>query len=163
MKKKIGLVVIGFLLIAAIFFIGLSTTFFRIEIPSASMQPTLKIKEQLLVKRKVKDLKRGDILVFYSQEEEQYLVKRLIGLPGENLELKEGTVYVNQEFFPEPYLQSTDSYSGEFNVPGDAYFFLGDNRKNSIDSRFFIEPYIKKEMIAGKVIIRLYPRFGWLN
>lgn len=126
------------------------------------MIPTLKVKEQLLVQRYA-GFSRGDILVFYSKEEQQLLVKRLIGLAGDEIEIKEGTIYINQVYYPEPYLNKTDSYSGSFLVPDGSLFFLGDNRKNSEDSRFFINPYIAENEVIGKVVFRIYPQMGKLS
>lgn len=156
MKRKEFLFLFFLILIFGIYIL-LSCLFFRIEIPSESMLPTLKVKEQLLVQRHA-EWKRGDILVFYLTEEERYLVKRLIGLPGETIEIKQGTVYVNGTYYSEPYLEKTDTYSGEFEVPKDSLFFLGDNREDSHDSRFFLYPYIKQREVAGKVIARIYPK-----
>lgn len=161
MKKKYLFLGLFFLFIFSLY-VFLSSLFFRIEIPSRSMLPTLKTKEQLLVQRYTK-WERGDILVFYSEEEQQYLIKRLIGLPGDVIEIKEGTVYLNGEYYPEPYLAETDSFSGEYTVPDGSLFFLGDNRKESRDSRFFVSPYINEDAVAGKAILRLYPTIQIMN
>lgn len=161
MRRKGCLFVLCFVFLIGIYFL-LSCLFFRIEIPSESMLPTLKVKEQLLVQRHAK-WKRGDILVFYSTEEQRYMVKRVIGLPGDTIEIKQGTVYINGTYYSEPYLEKTDTYTGEFQVPENSLFFLGDNREDSHDSRFFIHPYINQEEVAGKVILRIYPKLKKLN
>lgn len=91
------------------------------------------------------------------------MVKRVIGLPGDTIEIRQGTVYINGTYYSEPYLEKTDTYTGEFQVPENSLFFLGDNREDSHDSRFFIHPYINQEEVAGKVILRIYPKLKKLN
>ena len=141
---------------------------FKIYIPSESMVPTLGIGDQLFVTRVYnKDrIKRGDMLVFYSHELEDLLIKRVIGLPGEEIELKgDGAVFVNGEKLEEPYVVNKSNKSGKFLVPEGKFFFLGDNRANSRDSRVWEEPYISKNDVRGKAQVIVFPfkRFGFIK
>ena len=110
--------------------------YFRVSIPSESMLPTLQVGDQLLVKKVVSStLKRGDIIVFL--HDGQPFIKRLIGMPGDTINIENGKVFVNGSPLDEPYLGTSDRYSGVFFVPEGAYFVLGDNRADSYDSRYW--------------------------
>lgn len=157
--------------------------FFTAVIPSESMIPTLQVKDRLITSRifSTEELKRGDIVVFNGGEHNHMHIKRIIGLPGDKLELKEnGEVYVNGELLDEPYVTSQINHSehihsdcshhhnhpkmklGEFEVPEDKVFFLGDNRAASFDSRYWENPYVDMNDIVGKPLFRIFPfdRFG---
>lgn len=140
---------------------------FKVYIPSGSMIPTLNEGDQLFATRvyNVENLKRGDIVIFDSDELNDVLIKRLIGLPGDKINITNGTVYVNGEKLNEDYVKNNDNYSGEFEVPEGKYFFLGDNRAISYDSRKWNNPYIDKGSIKAKAQIRVYPfsDFGFVN
>lgn len=102
-------------------------------------------------------LKRFDIAV--CDEGHEYIIKRVIGLPGEKIQYKDNKLYVNGKLVKDNYgLDETDDFTVE--VPKDSYFVLGDNRKNSADSRFF-GPF-KKSKILGKTKLTIFPfsRFG---
>lgn len=148
--------------IAIAFIIALAINkflFFKIIVPTESMYPTIKPHDRIVVTRvyNPQNLKRGQIVVFYSEELGERLVKRLIGLPGDKIDIKEGTVYVNGEKLNEPYVVNRDNMSGTYKVPQGEYFFLGDNRPNSEDSRYWQYPYIKSDQIEGKAVFILYP------
>lgn len=132
---------------------------FKIFIPSGSMIPTIRIDDRIFVTRIYNhdNLDRGDIIVFYSEEFEESMIKRLIGLPGDTVEIENGVVSINGEELIEDYVVEKDNYTGYFEVPNEEYFFLGDNRKNSKDSRYWEDSYISKENIEGKAQIRVYP------
>jgi signal peptidase I len=133
---------------------------FKIEVPTGSMIPTIEEKEQFFVSRiyNTDKLKRGDIVVFFSKETNQRLVKRLIGLPGEEVVVDDkGTLYIDGQKIDEPYVKNTSTKGGTFKVPENSFLFLGDNRANSKDSRYWANPYISKEDIEGKVRLRIYP------
>lgn len=113
--------------------------------------------------------KRGDVIVFKApRNEEVDYIKRIIGLPGEEVELQNGFVYINQTKLPEFYLaDSTVTLSGTFltndasiKIPKGEYFVLGDNRDHSSDSREW--GLVKREEIVGKAFLRYWPlpRFG---
>lgn len=133
---------------------------FKIEVPTASMYPTIKKGDNFFVSRiyNFDKLKNGDIIVFYSRENDDEYVKRLIGLPGDIVEIEKGVVSVNGKVLNEEYVKNVDTeYNGTFEVPEDKYFFLGDNRTNSKDSRWWKNSYVDKDDIEGKVQIRVYP------
>ena len=132
---------------------------FKVLIPSESMVPTLNVGDRLFVTRvyNLDKLERGDIVVFYSEELQEDLIKRLIGLPGDKIEIKNGVVSVNGETLEEDYIGAEDKFNGVYEVPEGKYFFLGDNRLYSKDSRYWINPYIDGEDIAGKAQIKVYP------
>lgn len=132
---------------------------FKAEIPSGSMIPTLAVNDQVFVSRLIKKdkLKRGELVVFNSKEKDKLLVKRLIGLPGETVELKGSEVFIDGKKLEEDYVkyQSDDNYT--FNVPEGKYLFLGDNRESSEDSRYWNDSYIDQEDVIGKVVLRIWP------
>lgn len=132
---------------------------FKVKIPSESMVPTLNVGDRLFVTRiyNPEKLKRGDIVVFHSDEKNEDMIKRLIGLPGDKVVIKDGIVTVNGETLKENYIGPADNYSGEFEVPEGKYFFLGDNRYWSLDSRYWENPYIDGSKIKGKAQIKVYP------
>ena len=132
---------------------------FKVKIPSESMVPTLNVGDRLFVTRihNPEKLKRGDIVVFHSDEKNEDMIKRLIGLPGDKVVIKDGIVTVNGETLKENYIGTADNYSGEFDVPEGKYFFLGDNRYWSLDSRYWENPYIDGSKIKGKAQIKVYP------
>lgn len=145
--------------------------FFMALIPSTSMYPTLKKGDRIFVTKiyNTENLKRGDIVLFRSDELDNILVKRLIGLPGDTVEIKENNdVYVNGEKLDEPYVKQPGGDErgyGTYQVPDGCYFFLGDNRVDSYDSRFWNVKYIPKSAIMGKAHMILFPfdRFGMLR
>ena len=132
---------------------------YKVYIPTESMVPSLNVGDRLFVTRvyNLDKLQRGDILVFYSEELQEDLIKRLIGLPGDKIEIKNGVVYVNGEILEEDYIGAKDTVNGVYEVPEGKYFFLGDNRLYSKDSRYWINPYIDGKDIAGKAQIKVYP------
>lgn len=132
---------------------------FKVKIPSESMVPTLNVGDRLFVTRihNPEKLKRGDIVVFHSDEKNEDMIKRLIGLSGDKVVIKDGIVTVNGETLKENYIGTADNYSGEFEVPEGKYFFLGDNRYWSLDSRYWENPYIDGSKIKGKAQIKVYP------
>ena len=109
------------------------------------MSPTLLIGDQILVDKTYsgKDTRRGDVIVFiYPADPRKDFVKRIIGLPGDKVELRERLLYINNELIKEDYIakpkrSSTTTNYGPITVPEETLFVLGDNRENSLDSRHF--------------------------
>ncbi|WP_077841675.1 signal peptidase I [Clostridium beijerinckii] len=133
---------------------------YGVWITSGSMIPTLEVKDRLLVTRvhNPKNLKEGDIVLFKNDEfKGEILIKRLIGLPGDIIEIKNGVVYRNGQELKEDYVKNNEIYNGSFKVPDDKYFFLGDNRANSDDSRYWKDPYVDESYIEGKAQVKYYP------
>ena len=136
----------------------------RVEIPMNSMENTIMAGSRVVVLRPAylfSDPKRGDIVVFkYPDDETQNYAKRIIGLPGETIEIRDGLVYVNgfEEPLEEDYLKETPTGSyGPYEVPEDSYFMLGDNREVSEDSRFWENPYVRRDKIIGRIWFEYYP------
>ncbi|UYZ34757.1 signal peptidase I [Clostridium beijerinckii] len=133
---------------------------YGVWITSGSMIPTLEVKDRLLVTRvhNPKNLKEGDIVLFKNDEfKGEILIKRLIGLPGDTIEIKNGIVYRNGQELKEGYVKNNKVYNGSFKVPDNKYFFLGDNRANSDDSRYWEDPYVDESYIEGKAQVKYYP------
>lgn len=133
-----------------------------VEVPTGSMISTIMPGDRLYVNKifNVENAKRGDILVFDSEELNKYLVKRLIGLPGDKVEINSaGEVFINGQLLDEPYaIKSTgEQLEQTFEVPEDCYFFLGDNRPQSQDARSWKQPYINKKHIKGEALFRFFP------
>lgn len=132
---------------------------FQVEIPSGSMIPTLNKYDRLFVRRvyNKEKLERGDLVVFYFEPKDDLYIKRLIGLPNDKIVINNGIVTVNGEVLIEDYIKEAGDFNGEYKVPEGEYFFLGDNRTNSNDSRKWKYPYIKAKDIKGKAVIKVYP------
>jgi len=138
---------------------------YKIYIPSGSMYPTLQIGDQCFATKvfNKEKIQRGDILVFYSEELQKRLIKRVIGLPGETVEIRsDGQVYIEGVRLEEEYVKNPGGPARAFKVPEDHYLFLGDNRAESRDARSWEEPYISRDDIEGKPFIRIFPlkKFG---
>lgn len=112
--------------------------------------------------------RRGDIVVFQAPNEADgiFYVKRIIGLPGEHLQIMDGQVYIDEKQLTENYLAqgSTQGYIDTL-VPDDSVFVMGDNREISHDSRDSDVSFIKISAINGKALVRIYPfdNFGFIN
>lgn len=132
---------------------------FKVKIPSESMAPTLNIGDRLFAHRvyNLEKLYRGDLIIFYYSPKDQLYIKRLIGLPGDKVVIKNGEITVNGEILTEDYVKYDMDFNGEFEVPSGQYFLLGDNRANSSDSRLWDYPYIDSNDIKGKAFLKVYP------
>lgn len=139
-----------------------------IIIQQESMQPNFYENDYVITSRQAYNLfgnpKSGDVIVFKSElidesGKNKYLIKRIIGLPGDEVEIKEGFVYVNGEKLEEDYIkeQGVSGEMAKMTVPKNEFFAMGDNRGNSRDSRDPAVGTVKKKDIVGKVVIRLYP------
>jgi signal peptidase I len=160
-------------IIAIAFVLSLVIRNFLIDtriVPTGSMLPTIQLEDRLIVDRffyKHSTIARGDIIVFTAPpqaQEDKDLVKRVIGLPGEKVEVKNGKVYINDKALNEPYIMDTPDYHyGPVTVPADSYFMLGDNRRASKDSHIW--GFLPKSDILGRVWIRYWPlnKFGSLG
>lgn len=134
----------------------------RYRIDGSSMNPTLQHGEYLLINNLsyyLNEPQRGDIIVFHHPNSELNLIKRVIGLPGDQIEISDQHVKVNGVILDEPYIQAEPTYSGSWTVPDGEYFVLGDNRNSSSDSHSW--QYLPKENIIGKAIFIYYPFTDW--
>lgn len=136
------------------------------NIPSGSMENTIMTGDRLFGNRLAyngKDPSRGDIVIFkYPDNEEENYVKRVIGLPGETVEIRDAQIFINgsEEPLKEDYLKEEWTVAAGpyyFEVPEDCYLVLGDNRNNSWDARYWENTYVAKEKILGKAVFRYYP------
>lgn len=150
----------------AVLIVSLINCFFiHVKVPTGSMLPTIQLNDHLIIKRiyNTSTLNRGDIVVFESNYEEgaTLYIKRLIGLPEDTIEFKiidnQQTIWINGECLEEPYITfpSATLINETYIVPKDSYFFLGDNRNNSFDSRYWVNSYIHESQIKGKLIFNL--------
>ncbi len=138
-------------------------------IPSGSMEPTLMVNDRILVAKfiyRFEPVRRGDVIVFrYPLNPQRDFVKRVVGLPGEMVALKEGVVYIKGEPVSEKgYALKPDFGNyGQVTVPAHEYFVLGDNRNNSEDSRFF--GYVPRANIVGRALFIYWPpsRVGFVH
>ena len=134
-----------------------------ISVNGTSMYPTLNDKDIMILNKigyEVNGLERFDIVVV--KYHDKYLIKRVIGLPGDNIKYKDNKLYINGKETEDPYPSTeTDDFSitdiGHTKVPGDCYFVMGDNRANSLDSRYPTVGVIKKSQIEGRTKLRIWP------
>lgn len=152
-----------------VYFIGLRTS-----VLGQSMAPTLENRQEIMINRFIyllSDPKPGDIVVFLpnGNEKSHYYVKRVIGVPGDTVQIKDGEVYVNGELFEDeeefaPILDA-ELAADPVKLLEDEYFVLGDNRNNSEDSRYANIGNVKKEYIIGKAwfIISPYDSMGFIK
>ncbi len=131
------------------------------QVVGSSMNNTLNNEDLILLFKasyKIGDVERFDVVSFY-YDETKYLIKRVIGLPGEHIAYKDNKLYVNGEYVEENKESITKDFDlkelGYDTIPDGYYFVLGDNRTNSLDSREI--GLIKKSDIIGKAILRIWP------
>ena len=137
----------------------------RTRVSGQSMQPTLHDGDNLLVDKltyRFRDPKRYEIVVFpYKYEENTYYIKRIIGLPGETVQVKNGEVYIDGEILGEDYgaeaMEDAGIASEPIELGTDEYFVLGDNRNHSSDSRDPSVGVLRREDLIGRAWIRIYP------
>lgn len=133
-------------------------------VSSGSMLPTLEVNDHLMVDKLSyhwSNPQRGDIVVFSPTETlkrqhfKDSFIKRLIGLPGEKVEIKAGQVYVNNQLLPEKYInEKLANQWGPVTVPLNSYLMMGDNRDNSYDGRYW--GFVPRENIIGKAFVRFW-------
>lgn len=156
------------LVLSAALFLIINTISARIRIESISMQPTLYEGDFVIVNRlayKLGEPGRGDIIVFRyppDPEREPY-IKRVIGLPGEKVKIQDGKVIVNEVLIHESYIKASPAYRGEWIVPDDQLFVLGDNRNNSSDSHSWGMVPIKNVIGKAEVVYAPFSHWQVLN
>ena len=153
--REFGMMVVMFCLV----YILSQTIWLFAVIPTGSMEPTITPPTwvfSLRISYWFESPQRGDVVLLRRDNgEETIYAKRVIGEPGDTIEIRSGVTYVNGNELPEEYLTETpeDIDFGPFAVPENSYFLMGDNRNNSLDSRFWEEHFVPEQKILSKVIL----------
>jgi signal peptidase I len=151
------------ILLSLILFVGINAISARIRIESVSMRETLHAGDFVLVNKlayKFGDPKRGDIVIFEPPiDSTEPYIKRIIGLPGDQLNISNGNVEINGSIIQELYTSTGTRSSGTWQVPDNSYFVMGDNRNNSSDSRRW--GTVPAEDIIGKALFVYWPPKQW--
>ena len=147
------------LIMAVILYFLIDAVVGRVRVENISMQPTLHQDQFILVNKlayKLGNYQRGDIIVFHfpGDPEEDY-IKRVIGLPGDTVEVRGGHVYVNGMMLEEDYIAAAPNYDKVYQVPEDGLFVLGDNRNQSSDSHMW--GHVPTVNVVGKALIVYWP------
>jgi signal peptidase I len=151
------------LVLSIVLFVGVNIISARIRVDGASMEPTLDTGEYVIVNRlsyRLGTPQRGDIIVFHPPlaPQEEY-IKRVIGLPWDEVEVRDGMVYVNGQALNETYLSTKTNYPGTWRVPAGQLFVLGDNRNNSSDSHEW--GTLALASVVGKAVVVYWPPPDW--
>jgi signal peptidase I len=166
-SRRLAREIVETAILTLIIFLGIKLVVQNFKIQGASMEKTLHDGQFLLVNRLphygIGEPERGDIVVFKAWEqgtgaEERDFIKRVIGKPGETIEIRDNSVYVNDAVLPEPYLDPgnlTTDRIGPITLSEDEYYVMGDNRGNSSDSRTYGP--LKKDRIIGKAWLSYWP------
>lgn len=145
--------------ILAIGLIALYADVKPVRIEGQAMMPTLRNGDRVFMDRNPDQLERGDIIVFYFPlDTTKSYIKRIVGLPGETLMIEEGKIFINGKQIEEPYLDAEflaqDSLPAPVKIPDGHYFVLGDNRRNSSDSRYW--GTVSRDLVYGKYWFRYW-------
>jgi signal peptidase I len=152
------------LVLSLVLFLGINAISARIRVESISMQPTLYAGDFVIVNKlayKIGQPGRGDVIIFHyppDPNREPY-IKRVIGLPGETVRVGNGAVFVNDIPLDEPYISAPPSYNGEWRVPENGLFVLGDNRNSSSDSHSW--GIVPLPNVIGKAEVVYWPPSDW--
>jgi len=161
--KRFALDILETIILAVVLYFGINAISARVRVDGFSMVPTLQDGEYILVSKlsyKTGVPARGDIIVFsLPTDQRQDLIKRVIGLPGETVNIQNGTISINGNMLTETYIAQEPLYNGEWTVPTGQLFVLGDNRNNSKDSHQW--GLLPMENIIGKAIIIYWPPPEW--
>lgn len=162
-RKKSGLwtvfvEILQTILIAVVLYLLIDTFVARVRVENISMEPTLMPGEFLLVNKLAYRLgspHRGDIIVFHAPHDNEDYIKRVIGLPGDTVEVINNQVIVNGVTLQEPYLAAQPAYSGIWQVPAENLFVLGDNRNQSSDSHMW--GFVPLKSVVGAAFLVYWP------
>lgn len=168
-KKSLGREILGwvvyFLCIAAFVYCVITFVGQRTKVEGDSMNPTLSNGDNLIIDKisyRFRDPSRYDVIVFpYQHEENVYYIKRIIGLPGETVQIMDGYVYINGEQLDEDFgkelIEDPQLAAEPITLGKDEYFVLGDNRNHSQDSRDPSVGVLNRKMLVGRAWVRIYP------
>lgn len=159
MLREFGETMIGAIVLATIIILFVARAF---TVDGPSMLPTLQTGERLLIDKVTYRLRaphRGDVIVFrYPKDPSQYYIKRVVGLPGDEVHISGGLLYINGSVIHEEYTAGPISRDyGPYTVPADSFFVLGDNRNNSEDSRSTGVGAVPRDLIVGRALVRFWP------
>ena len=165
MRKEVVSWIRMFVIVIAVVFVLTQFVIINVRVPSGSMENTIMTKDRLIGFRFsywFDEPQRGDIILFsYPVDEKQTYIKRVIGLPGETIQIIDGMIYINGSVYLEtqgfPQMENAGMAAQEITLGEDEYFVLGDNRNQSEDSRFADMGNVKLEDIEGKVWAVLSP------
>ena len=161
--KRFVLDIIETIILAVVLYFGINAISARVRVDGFSMNPTLQNGEYVLVSRlayKFDTPQRGDIIVFgIPTDQDQDLIKRVVGLPGETVSVRQNMVLINGIPLEEPYIAQAPLYSGEWTVPHGNLFVLGDNRNDSKDSHQW--GMLPTDNIIGKALLIYWPPPEW--
>lgn len=144
---------------------------FKAVVPTGSMQNTIMIDDKLVGWQLFSKVERGDVIIFLNPDrgddyegDDKYLVKRVIGLPGETIEITKDAVYINNKKLDEDYvvfnLVDYNKYTfGPYQIPEGSYFLMGDNRNQSADARFWENKDVTRKQMVAKVLFKYSPKF----
>lgn len=167
-KKIIRHTIVVYLTIAVATFTAVvllySYVLINAYIPSESMETTLMTGDRVICNRLAykfgHDPERFDVVIFYAPDSGELYIKRVIGMPGETVTIKDGKVYINGSDTPldDSFIREPMETEGKstYKVPEDSYFMMGDNRNESYDSRFWDNPYVSKDKIVAKASLRYW-------
>jgi signal peptidase I len=154
---RVVLEVLQTLAIAVVLYFLIDFVIARVRVENISMLPTLQPGEFVLVNKmayQFGDFERGDIVVFHYSPQEDY-IKRVIGVPGDVVEVENGQVKVNDQTLDEPYIAAAPQYAGFWEVPEGSLFVLGDNRNQSSDSHRW--GFVYEESVVGEALVVYWP------
>ena len=151
------------LLLSVVLFFLINAVSARIKIDGSSMEPNLHHGEFVIVSKinyRFGEPERGDVVVFdFPRNITQEYIKRIIGMPGEQIRVGDGKVYINGILLTEPYLNIEPKYEGEWVVPENNLFVLGDNRNNSSDSHTW--GIVPMDNVIGEALLIYWPPSSW--
>ena len=155
--------VVETLILSVILFAAINAISARIRVDGASMEPTLQSGEFVIVNKlsyKLGSPQVGDVIVFhFPRDPAQEYIKRVIGLPGDQVVIRDGRVSVDGILLEEDYIAATPAYESTWVVPEDALFVLGDNRNNSSDSHNWGP--VPLDYVVGKAVFVYWPPTEW--
>jgi len=151
------------LVLSILLFLVINAISARIRVDGSSMEPSLQSGEFVIVNRlayKIGNPNYGDVVVFhFPGDPGQEYIKRVIGLSGDSVKVSDGTVYINDKPTEEPYIAANPRYQGNWDVPADHLFVLGDNRNNSSDSHNW--GAVPIENVIGEAFFIYWPPPDW--
>jgi len=162
-SSRVVLDVIETLLLALVLFLGINLLTARIRVDGPSMKPTLHNGEYVIINRLAYKWAKphwGDVIVFrFPRNPRQEYIKRVIGLPGDEVYITNKQVFVNGQLLNEPYIAEAPQYFGTWRVPENSLFVLGDNRNDSSDSHDW--EFVPMQNVVGKALVVYWPPSAW--